>query len=92
MFNSTLGITSVFLGVIISSLLVGIVLRLIYRNPEIQTVAHVIVITLGEFGVFCIITVGPILLFSRLFGSLWLFVAILISLIIGLIATSGLNK
>ena len=90
-YNSTLGIVATIFGAIVSSLVVGIVLRLIYRNPEVRPVANAVVIILGAFGVFCLLTVSPILLFSRLFGVLAWSVSILISLIIGLAATSGLK-
>ena len=92
MADSVLGFISTIFGAIISSLIVGIVLRVIYRNPEVRTVAHAIVIILGAFGVFCVITVGPILFFGRSFGVLAWSLPILISLIIGLVATSGLNS
>ena len=92
MFNSTLGIIATIFGAIVSSLIVGIVLRLIYRDPEVRTVANAIVIILGAFGVFCVLTVLPVLLYSSLFGVLAWSISILISLIIGLVATSGLRS
>ena len=85
-FSETLPLTGAVYGAFISILTVSIILRWIYKNPEVRSVGHVIVIILGALGVFCTITVAPVFLANRAWTFSLMF-TIFASLLISILAT-----
>ncbi|MFW9894081.1 MAG: hypothetical protein ACFFFO_17895 [Candidatus Thorarchaeota archaeon] len=95
-FDATIAIVPIIAGAMISSLVVGLCLRSIYRNPEVRVIAHAILIILGAFGVFITIFAWSHILFDNplvpIGGSLMILgLVILVALVIGFVTTSDMN-
>ncbi|MFW9871323.1 MAG: hypothetical protein ACFFFO_16045 [Candidatus Thorarchaeota archaeon] len=95
-FDATLAYSAIAGGAVISSIIVGLILRWVYRNSETR-VAKVTLIILGAFGVFSTIFAWSHILFgypfmSPISGLVSIGYVILISIIFGVATTAGLNR
>ena len=96
LFDSSLAYSAIAGGALISSIIVGLILRWVYRNSE-TSLARVTLVILGAFGVFSTIFAWSHIFFGYSFmppiaGLVYLGYVILISIIFGVITTAGLNR